>query len=100
VVPRVSATVVEDQRSRSLQLMLRGTPDRVLELCNGAALTVLDEQRAEGVGVCTEFWDGESIRPMTPVEASLILERYELWAHNNDMHCIAYAYPPALLSFA
>lgn len=57
-----------------LQLLSRGDPDLILEQC-------------------VEFWDGQTLCPLTPADKKKMREIYRHWSF-EDLHCIAFSYAP------
>ncbi|KAJ1911506.1 hypothetical protein IWQ60_010099 [Tieghemiomyces parasiticus] len=73
-VPSMVSTVYEEGRSGSYQLLSDGQVPLVLDLCS-------------------DFWDGEQIRPLTLAMKQEILELYQN-ALENDIQTVAFAYRP------
>ncbi|KAI9143013.1 hypothetical protein BKA69DRAFT_1173903 [Paraphysoderma sedebokerense] len=72
--PSVLAQIYEDARNGSYQLMTDGSLEIVLDLCS-------------------DYWDGEDLRPMQDQVEKRIYDFY-VNAIINDMQCVAYSYRP------
>ncbi|PRP88308.1 hypothetical protein PROFUN_03417 [Planoprotostelium fungivorum] len=70
--------VVEERNSGSLQLLSKGSPQFL-------------------INHCTAYWDGETVRNMTPAERHVISSSFKKWAGADT---IAFAYRPIDAQYA
>ena len=76
---QVRATVTQDSRSNSLQMMSHGDPSLLLNYCR-------------------EYWDGSSITPLSTADRKEFLSIYNRW-DLEDFDVVAFAYTPIPLNF-
>ncbi|CAG8684540.1 17492_t:CDS:10, partial [Dentiscutata erythropus] len=73
-VPSMLSSIYEELNSGSCQLLSDGNMDMILDNCS-------------------DYWNGQSLQPMSEVVENKIYDFYQN-AIINDMQCIAYAYRP------
>jgi phosphoglycolate phosphatase-like HAD superfamily hydrolase len=72
--PHVRASIVNDSRSNSFQLMSQGDPSLLLNYCR-------------------ECWDGSSISPLSAADRKEVLNVYNRW-DLEDFDVVAFSYTP------
>ncbi|OQV16992.1 Transmembrane protein 94 [Hypsibius exemplaris] len=71
--PNMLSIVVQDKKSGGLQVMSQGTADLILD-------------------TCTDYWNGQEVRPMTDDDRKHILEFYTRFS--MTAYCTAFCYSP------
>ena len=71
--PNVLSIIVQDKKSGGLQVMSQGTADLVLD-------------------TCTDYWNGQEVRPLTEDDRKHILEFYTRFS--MTAYCTAFCYSP------
>ncbi|CAM9295439.1 unnamed protein product, partial [Chrysoparadoxa australica] len=74
IQPHVTGVVVEDRRSRALQLFSRGNPKLVLDMC-------------------PDYWDGSTISAIPASLRRAIIDMHQQWSL-EDLDVVAFSYSP------
>ncbi|XP_055339776.1 transmembrane protein 94-like [Paramacrobiotus metropolitanus] len=77
--PNMLSVIVQDTKSGGLQVLSQGTADLVLD-------------------TCTDYWNGQETRPLTPEDRRHILEFYTRFS--MTAYCTAFSYSPLTTAVA